>query len=97
MLPNGSNAGTYTAPNNKVLVITNMIIFPQSPAAGVIKLTLVQNSVSRKYFVVPSNVPTTLFFGPGLLFPAGYSLKIENGSTSDSSIRVNMFGYETGT
>jgi len=96
ILPDASNAGTYTVPNNKVLVITNMIINPQTPVAGQINLTLIQNSTSRRFFVVPSNEPTTLFFGPGLLISAGYSLEIRNGSTSDSSIRVIMFGYETG-
>lgn len=93
--PAATSAGTYTVPPNKMLVITNITIFPQIPVAGTIRLQLVQNNSIRKYFVVSSAEPTQLNFGPGILFPEGYSLSIKNWTTSDSSIRVSLHGYET--
>ena len=92
--PRGANGGTYTVPDGKVLVINSLQIFPQSLGTGTIRLYLIQNSVSRKFWVVPQSGPTFMNFSPGLIVDSGYRLEIRNSTSSAAGIRVSMYGYE---
>ena len=88
-----TNMGVFTVPPNKVLVITNVKIFPQNPGAGTLKVRLIQDSRAREYWVVPNDLPTQLHIPTGLVIAPGYSLKIENYPDSAGPIRVDMIGY----
>jgi hypothetical protein len=85
--------GVFTVPLSKVLVITTVIIFPQSPGAGTLFVTLIQNSASRHYWVVPNSGPTQLQFPTGVVIAPGYQLKVQNGVSSAGAIRVKIMGY----
>lgn len=91
--PQGANAGVFTVPSGKVLIITTVMIFPQSPGAGTLQVRLIQNSAARHYWVVPNNVPSQILYPTGLVIAPGYSLKMENYSTSSGSIRIIINGY----
>lgn len=93
--PTASNAGIYTVPDGKYLVITSLTVFPQAPGTGNLYVNLIQNSSSRFYWVVPNAQPTELSFGPGMLIASGYSLDIKNWSSSAGPIRVSLHGYLT--
>ena len=93
--PTAANAGDYTVPTGKYLVITSISIFPQSPGAGNIDMQLIQNSSIRSYWKIPNTQPTHLSFGPGMLIASGYSLDISNWGSSPGSIRVTIYGYLT--
>ena len=91
--PTATNLGAFTVPSNRVLVITAVMIFPQSPGAGTLKVRLDQNTASRHVWYVPNDVPTQIFYPTGLVIAPDYSLKIYNYGTSSGSIRVHINGY----
>lgn len=93
--PLASNAGVYTVPTGKYLVITSITINPQQPGVGLIYMELIQNNAIRYSWRLPNSQPTSLSFGPGMLIAPDFSPKIRNAQVSAGSIKVDIYGYET--
>lgn len=93
--PAAANAGEFTVPAGKYLVITSISVFPQSPGAGNIEMQLIQDSSVTSYWKLPNAQPSHLSFGPGMLIDTGYTLTIKNWATSPGNIRVSLYGYLT--
>jgi len=93
--PGAASNGIFTVPNDKYLVITAISVFPVNPGSGTVQVQLLQNTLARKYWVLPNSEPTQLSFGHGLLIAPGFALKIKNFTSSAGPIRVGVYGYLT--
>jgi hypothetical protein len=91
--PQATNAGVFTVPGGQVFVITDVIIFPQSPGPGTLSVSLDQDNRAREFWVIPRDGPFQLHLSTGLVIGSGFSLRIRNGVGGASSIRVLITGY----
>ncbi len=87
-------ARSYTVGAGKVLLLTDIVIFPQSPGPGYLQISLIQNDSFREYWVVPNSEPFVLNLTTGMDFSAGSILRFQSDLASAGPIRVMMTGFQ---
>lgn len=93
----GTNAGAYTVPAGKALVITDVEIFPEAySATSILSVQLKQNTTSRQTFRIRGDRPFASALRTGIVFGPGFSLNVANNSPGGSpSFRIVLRGYVT--
>lgn len=90
---NGINAGNFTVPPGKVLVLQSIQLYPETFGGGKLNVQLVQNALVRNFWVLPQSQPSFIPLSPGLVVAAGFSLDIANGAVSGANVRAIAYGY----
>jgi len=91
----GSSTGSYTVPAGKVLVITDIGIFPESySATSIITVALKQGTTTRRTMRIRGDKPQNISLRSGMVFASGAELSTWNNSPGGSpGIRIFMQGY----
>jgi hypothetical protein len=94
----GGVAGVFTVPPGQVLVLTDIVVLPQTPGPGSFFVNLFQSRgedlVFRQIFSVPADGPFQLHLTTGLVIASGFSLRVRN-LASGQPFSVFMTGFLT--
>jgi len=92
------NAGVYSVPAGKVLVIRTVRIYPVTPGSGTLDVQLGQRiggtNRAREQWLVPNSEPTQFDFSPGLVVASGSTLLVRNRPGSVGPIYVGISAHE---
>ena len=96
--PDAVNAGVYSVPAGKVLVITTVRIYPVNPGSGTLDVQLGQRiggtDRAREHWLLPNSEPTQFDFSPGLVIASGSTLLVRNRPGSAGPVYVGISAYE---